>query len=240
MKNINSLIMIFIMMSFLGKGESFQYRVKALGSLSRFSGFSSCTLCPTLPRMKHTQYKKRAIRLSSTSEPWFRNGLSFSCTQCGACCSGSPGSVRFSEQEMVNMASTLGITPQYFKEKYTRVEIHGEEVRWLELKEVPTPVIEQSDGTISQTDGLDCIFLDRKTIPGKAICGVYESRPLQCRTWPFWKENVDDQSSWKVASTGREGCPGIGRGKKYSIDEVLQSVEETEHYRQTLDREAAK
>eukprot|EP00961_Rhodomonas_salina_P046921 629705-Rhodomonas_salina.2 len=25
---------------------------------------------------------------------------------------------------------------------------------------------------------------------GKAICSLYEARPKQCRTWPFWPENL--------------------------------------------------
>ena len=99
--------MIFIMMSFLGKGESFQYRVKALGSLSRFSGFSSCTLCPTLPRMKHTQYKKRAIRLSSTSEPWFE--MVCPCTLSVERVVVGVKGIRFSEQE----ADQYGINTRY-------------------------------------------------------------------------------------------------------------------------------
>ena len=189
--------------------------------------------------LRHATRTTRMASLSESEKPnWFGDGLSFSCTQCGACCSGSPGSVRFSGEEMHTMASKLGISPEHFQEKYARVETQGEEFRWLELKEVPTPAVEQPDGTLLQSGGLDCIFLDRKTVPGKAICGVYDARPMQCKTWPFWEEIVEDEESWNEAASGVEGCPGLGKGKKYSADEIAQSVWDTGYYRHMLDHEA--
>jgi Fe-S-cluster containining protein len=38
---------------------------------------------------------------------------------------------------------------------------------------------------------------------------VYEDRPAQCRTWPFWMSIVASRQSWEVA--GRT-CPGINTG----------------------------
>ena len=34
-------------------------------------------------------------------------------------------------------------------------------------------------------DQSDCMFLKNKR------CEVYPSRPTQCRTWPFWPENMN-------------------------------------------------
>jgi len=36
--------------------------------------------------------------------PWYRDGLSFSCTQCGNCCSGPEGYVWVDEEELVQIA----------------------------------------------------------------------------------------------------------------------------------------
>jgi Fe-S-cluster containining protein len=36
-----------------------------------------------------------------------------------------------------------------------------------------------------------CAFLDG------ARCTVYEARPTQCRTFPFWKENLRRRGSWE-------------------------------------------
>ena len=45
----------------------------------------------------------------------------------------------------------------------------------------------------------DCIFFDRE----KGGCSVYEARPKQCRTFPFW-----DYFKHRVDELKRE-CPGI-------------------------------
>ena len=39
-----------------------------------------------------------------------------------------------------------------------------------------------------------CIFLDKKK------CSVYEARPIQCRTWPFWKENMNTKEIFFLIS----------------------------------------
>jgi Fe-S-cluster containining protein len=48
-------------------------------------------------------------------------------------------------------------------------------------------------------------------------CGVYEARPWQCRTWPFWPENMN-QDVWEREVAGF--CPGVGKGKLYSAEEI--------------------
>ena len=177
--------------------------------------------------------------MMSSEEPWYKKegGLSFSCTMCGNCCSGSPGSVRFTESEAESMAAKLDVSTTYFYDKYARREVEGE-FSWLELKEVPTPAVEHPDGLTIQS-GLDCIFLDREAIPGKAVCSLYDARPLQCRSWPFWSEIVESEDDWIKASQGAEGCPGLGKGVKYSVDEIQESVRVTEEYRDELDEELA-
>lgn len=64
---------------------------------------------------------------------------------------------------------------------------------------------------IDQEGTEDCIFLEQKK------CRVYTARPTQCRTWPFWPENMPAKT-WKkdIASF----CPGVGRGQKFSKDEI--------------------
>ena len=49
--------------------------------------------------------------------------------------------------------------------------------------------------------GWDCIMLDRVSQPGKALCRLYEARPGQCRTWPFWAEVVESPDTWADAGT---------------------------------------
>jgi Fe-S-cluster containining protein len=62
----------------------------------------------------------------------------------------------------------------------------------------------------------DCVFLE------EGRCRVYEARPTQCRTWPFWPENMMAKV-WQdeVAPT----CPGIGRGRRWSREEIRAILE---------------
>jgi uncharacterized protein len=57
----------------------------------------------------------------------------------------------------------------------------------------------------------DCLFLDGKR------CLVYEARPLQCRTWPFWPDNMKAKTWNKDVAAF---CPGIGKGRLFSGEEI--------------------
>ena len=96
---------------------------------------------------------------------------------------------------------------QQFYEKYTRKRNGGR----VQLKEIKR-----------RKHGFDCIFLDRNSIPGKAVCSLYEDRPLQCRTWPFWPKNLISPEAWDEAG---EECPGINQGPVRGIAEIEKALE---------------
>jgi Fe-S-cluster containining protein len=125
--------------------------------------------------------------------PWYRDGLQFECTGCGDCCSGAPGYVWVDEAEIVALADEMQMTPEDFERKFVRQEREGKSL------------IEYPDG--------DCIFLD----PQSRKCTVYQARPIQCRTWPFWDSNLKRKKDWVATCTV---CPGSGRGRLYSFDEI--------------------
>lgn len=127
--------------------------------------------------------------LTATGE----RGLRFACTMCGACCTGPSGYVLFTPEEAEAMAAKAGLSAQEFWETKTRDTIMGRS-----LAERTTAF------------GQDCVFLDRESAPGKAVCSLYEARPMQCRTWPFWKGNLASRRHWERAS---RGCPGMNRGE---------------------------
>jgi uncharacterized protein len=126
-------------------------------------------------------------------QPWYQQGLKFSCTQCGACCSGAPGYVWVDTQEISDMARAMSMDESAFRDKF---------VRRVGSRE---SLIEYSDG--------DCIFLD----PESRGCMVYTARPAQCKTWPFWDSNVRTPSDWEKTC---EVCPGAGTGKLYSLTQI--------------------
>lgn len=162
------------------------------------------------------QIRRHATLIDNTDspkeeiKPWFSKGLAFSCSMCGNCCSGSSGSVRFSELEAFEMATLNKVSVEEFYTKFTRRRGRGSKA-YFELKEK-----RRDNGD------MDCIFLDREKIPGKAICSLYGSRPAQCRTWPFWPELLEDEKSWKDARLGPEGCPGINKGEVVPYEEIIR------------------
>lgn len=71
----------------------------------------------------------------------------------------------------------------------------------------------------TQEHGFNCVFLDRDSQPGKALCSIYSVRPTQCRTWPFWPENVSSREIWEAVKR-RTPCPGMGCGTLIPIDQI--------------------
>lgn len=127
-------------------------------------------------------------------------GLRFACTMCGNCCTGPPGYVLVSDDEIRALAQRLGMREQDFRDRYTHRTSRG-----ISLHERETEF------------GFDCVFLDRISVPGRAVCGVYEDRPMQCRTWPFWPENLRSREAWRRAA---RTCPGINRGTLVPVEEI--------------------
>jgi Fe-S-cluster containining protein len=59
----------------------------------------------------------------------------------------------------------------------------------------------------------DCVFFDTEN----RKCTVYNARPRQCRTWPFWDSNLKSPEAWAATC---EVCPGSGKGKLYQIEHI--------------------
>jgi Fe-S-cluster containining protein len=127
------------------------------------------------------------------TQPWYRDGLRFECTQCGACCGGEPGFVWVDAAEAAALANELGIGIEVFRRDYVRQ-------------------IGRDQSLIERPNG-DCILLDPQT----RKCTVYRARPTQCRTWPFWDSTVTKRADWQHTC---EVCPGAGTGKLYTLAEI--------------------
>ena len=125
--------------------------------------------------------------------PWYKDGLRFTCTQCGDCCSGTPGYVWVTEDEIRQIAEYKGLSLGEMQMHHLRF-VGGR----ISLREYPNG---------------DCTFLDGKT----RKCSVYPARPAQCQTWPFWNSNLADESAWKETQAS---SPGAGCGKLYSLEQI--------------------
>jgi len=51
---------------------------------------------------------------------------------------------------------------------------------------------------------------------------IYDVRPLQCVTFPFWESVVSSAHTWEAAASG---CPGINTGELHSGREIGQYLE---------------
>jgi Fe-S-cluster containining protein len=132
---------------------------------------------------------------------FFADGLKFQCQGSGKCCvsRGQYGFVYMTLQDRREMASVLGLTTAAFTRQYC----------------------EKTDGVWhlrSSDQGPDCLFLNEKK-----QCEVYEGRPTQCRTWPFWPENLSPRA-WNKNVT--KFCPGVGKGSMVSAKVIATQVAE--------------
>ncbi|MFW6216905.1 MAG: YkgJ family cysteine cluster protein, partial [Desulfohalobiaceae bacterium] len=57
-------------------------------------------------------------------------------------------------------------------------------------------------------------------------CLIYQVRPWQCKSYPFWFRNLRSKKNWLRASYQ---CPGIGQGRFYSAEQILSIAQQTMH-----------
>ncbi len=135
-----------------------------------------------------------------TEKVWYEGGLRFGCRQCGGCCSGEPGYVWVTDEEIERLAKAMGLARCEFESACVRL-IHGKKKSLIEL----------ANG--------DCVLMDPRT----RGCRFYEFRPVQCRTWPFWPQNIDRPNSWKKTAKFCRGCNNP-KGKLYTVEEIKEQA----------------
>lgn len=105
------------------------------------------------------------------------------CEHCeGRCCTGESGNIFVSQNEIAAIMSLLGTDIVTFVNTYLVKKGYK-----FSLKET------------RYGDSYDCIFYSREA----GECSIYDARPQQCRTFPFWdyfKQRVDELKA---------ECPGI-------------------------------
>jgi Fe-S-cluster containining protein len=150
------------------------------------------------PRQGHAANRATAATEKTTKgksakpDRWYRDGLQFECTQCGDCCTGAPGYVWVTYRETEALARFLQMSNATFRKRY---------VRKIGRRY-----------SLTERANSDCVFFNQG-------CTVYPARPKQCRTFPFWPENLSSRKAWEEL----EGqCPGAraGQGKIYPLEEI--------------------
>lgn len=117
-------------------------------------------------------------------KPWWSDGVRFECQETGRCCvsRGSYGFVYLTLEDRRRLARHFGLSTRQFTLKHC-VKTDGH----FHLKDFTAA----------------CPYLEGKR------CGVYEARPAQCRTWPFWPEHMSPKAWAKEVASY---CPGVGKG----------------------------
>ena len=129
-------------------------------------------------------------------EPWYKDGLQFGCTRCGHCCTGEPGYVWVDDAELAAIAAFRKQPLEQVVARYVKPAGRRRSRR------------EKSNG--------DCVFYEQ----GQG-CTIYDVRPRQCRTWPFWESNLATPEQWKKTC---EICPGSGTGDLIPVEEITRRL----------------
>ncbi len=101
------------------------------------------------------------------------------CGRCGGkCCTGESGNIFADDAELKRIRAFLRLSEREFSERYLR------KVGWrVSFKE------------FEFESGFACVFFDTS----ERKCSIYELRPKQCQTFPFWeyfkkhKEELKDE-----------------------------------------------
>lgn len=135
------------------------------------------------------------------AEKWWSKGVRFQCQGSGKCClsRGEYGYVYMTLTDRRQMAKVLKLPTREFTHKYCEKDDNG----YFRLK--------------SEKEEVNCIFLKNNR------CSVYEGRPTQCRTWPFWPE-VMGAKTW--AKEVAAFCPGVGKGPVVPVEKIKMQLEE--------------
>jgi Fe-S-cluster containining protein len=159
--------------------------------------------------------------LQSNEATWYAAGLRFTCTQCGNCCTGGPGYVWISDEEVERLAAHLKLSVEDTIERYCR-RIGSR----LSLNEIRNPRGEY-----------DCIFLKEERVPpanggdtvvhAQRSCGIYPVRPLQCRTWPFWDGNLASPEIWEYSA---QRCHGMNRGSRVFSRQEIEALRDAQRW----------
>ena len=176
----------------------------------------------------------RNIRENSMSsfgispKEWWSKGVYFNCTECGKCCQ-VEGEVWLSPNEVSDIAIFKGITTEDFFDNFGLDRRDG----WIKLKNKESQSNHEKSReyninknkeeikkfAVGEDEGEPCIFLsaDNK-------CSIYEVRPLQCSTYPYWPRIMKSPEAWmnekvEIENEERmnktEGVESPGNGKKY-------------------------
>ena len=136
----------------------------------------------------------------SDETPFYAQGLRFTCTRCSVCCRHDAGFVFLSKKDASRLGKALNMGQKEFMETYCR---------WIPSENGTSQL------SLKEKSNFDCIFWRQAEPEGG--CSVYETRPLQCRAFPFWASVVDSKDSWNCTAGV---CPGMNQGELHPAQSI--------------------
>lgn len=127
---------------------------------------------------------------------FWNGGLHFTCQRCSKCCRHDPGVVFLSSYEILTISQALGYTVLDFLAIYCRpiYDAHGYKI------------------SLKEKANYDCIFWEYNK-----GCIIYTVRPIQCSTFPFWENILEEKQRWDEEAIY---CSGINKGVLHDADAI--------------------
>jgi Fe-S-cluster containining protein len=136
---------------------------------------------------------------------FYKSGLRFECTQCGECCRLPGGKIIVTYKDLKQIANYLDLNNEELLKKFCTTN--------------------RNNIFLKDSDKNYCIFLEDNH------CRIYEVRPLQCRTFPFWPENLKSKYRWKLVKLY---CSGIDQGPIFSYEKIQEISKKQKVYYKDL------
>ena len=90
-------------------------------------------------------------------------------------------------------------------------KMHCKPEEWKAMYTYPLGKNKQS---LREKKNLDCIFFQKDT-----GCKIYQDRPRQCQTWPFWNRILSSKKTWEEES---KECAGMNQGTLVDSCDIIK------------------
>ena len=135
--------------------------------------------------------------MTAVKKWWEKEAPRFECQpDCFKCCA-KPGIVYFDKKSIENASKITKLSPAQFRKEFLK----RNDGQWVHEVEDRNP----------------CAFL---TPEG---CSIHFGKPIQCRSYPFWSENMTSKAMWKLVGGF---CPGIGSGPHIAVTTIRNFLEQ--------------
>lgn len=123
----------------------------------------------------------------------------FKCTACGSCCKGA-GIIYFLPHELNRIVEFLNL---------------AEDKAYSLKKRI---ISSRSNGYYLYDSEEDCLFLG-----SDGLCSIYEVRPVQCRSYPFWPSLFQSRKTFQALKKESNGVM-TGKGEKFTLLQMLRRI----------------